>query len=548
MTRLSSYTDLFTVNGVPPAERWPEIVRDIAEVQYPARLNASVELLDRTIELVGRDKTAVIADDGTLSYGQLLHQVSQVAHLLRDAGLQSGNRVLLRMPNNGWLVTCWLAVLRAGGVVVTTIPAIRSGEISQILEVCRPNFAIIDHRYLQDWTDTGVHEIPVFVVGDGNPDSLEAQASRKETQFEPHDSLAEDTCILAFTSGTTGKPKATMHDHQDVLAIADTFSAHVVKPRAADIFSGSPPAAFTFGLGGLVVFPLRVGATTVLLEAGSPQNLLAAIEKHKISCLFTAPTAYRAMLHQITQSNQSGEFDLSSLRRCISAGEALPETVWHQWFEATGLKLIDGIGATEMLHIFISASDDEIRPGFTGKAVPGYVATVLGEDLQPLPVGAQGRLAVRGPTGCRYFNDERQSVYVQQGWNLTGDIYEMTEDGYFKYLARADDMIVSSGYNIAAPEVENALLTHPAVSEVAVIGEPDEDRGVVVKAFVVMAPNHLPSDQSAEQQMRKELQDHVKQTIAPFKYPRIIEFVSQLPKSPTGKLQRHRLRTNEIKD
>jgi 2-aminobenzoate-CoA ligase len=318
-----------------------------------------------------------------------------------------------------------------------------------------------------------------------------------------------------------------MHSHSDVLAIADTFSAEVVKPTSADIFSGSPPAAFTFGLGGLIIFPLRVGATTVLLEAGSPPNLLKAIEKYNITCVFTAPTAYRAMLNDVHT------VDHSSLRRCISAGETLPESVWHKWFDATGVKLIDGIGATEMLH--------------TGKAVPGYEAAVLDDNLEVLPAGTQGRLAVRGPTGCRYFKDERQNVYVQNGWNLTGDIYEMTEDGYFRYLARADDMIVSSGYNIAAPEVENSLLTHPAVAEVAVVGEPDADRGVVVKAFIVLQPEFITSDPDGEQKLRVELQDHVKHNIAPYKYPRAIEFVSQLPKSPTGKLQRHRLRATTTK-
>jgi len=322
-----------------------------------------------------------------------------------------------------------------------------------------------------------------------------------------------------------------MHAHRDILAIADTFSAHVVKPDPDDVFSGSPPLAFTFGLGGLVVFPMRVGATTVLLEAGAPPKVLDAIEKHRITCLFTAPTAYRAMLPTIADA------DVSSLRRCISAGETLPAATWQSWFEATGIALIDGIGATEMLHIFISASDGDIRPGYTGKVVPGYRAQIVDEDMQPVEPGTPGRLAVQGPTGCRYLNDERQANYVQEGWNLTGDVYVMDEDGYFQYVARADDMIVSSGYNIAAPEVENALLTHHAVAEVAVVGTPDEDRGMVVTAYVVPAAEISPTDD-----LRRELQDHVKANIAPYKYPRILEFVEALPKTATGKLQRFRLR------
>ncbi len=536
MTETSSYLDSFTSDGLPSRDQWPTFIRDLPAVQYPDRINASVELLDSSIKLVGRDKTAVIADDGVWTYGELLDDVCRTAHVLIDAGLQSGNRVLLRSPNNGWLTIAWLAVLRAGGVVVTTIPMLRSGEIMQQTQVSEPNLAIVDHRYLEDWHSAGTEAILTIVVGDNSPQSLEMLSAAKPKYFEPYDSLASDICMLAFTSGTTGKPKATMHSHSDVIAIADTFSAEVVKPTPADIFCGTPPIAFTFGLGALLVFPLRVGATAVLLEAASPPNLLKAIEEHRITCIFTSPTAYRAMLKMIDTA------DLTSLRRCISAGEALPEFVWHEWHNATGVPLIDGIGATEMLHIFISASDSDIRPGFTGKAVPGYEAAVFDENLEILPPGVPGRLGVRGPTGCRYLMDGRQELYVQNGWNLTGDIYEVTADGYFRYLARADDMIVSSGYNIAAPEVENALLSHESVAEVAVIGVPDVDRGVVVKAFVVLHPSFIARDSDGEKELISILQDHVKMTIAPYKYPRLIEFTADLPKSATGKLQRQRLR------
>ena len=536
MTETSSYLDSFTSDGLPSRDQWPTFIRDLPAVQYPDRINASVELLDSSIKLVGRDKTAVIADDGVWTYGELLDDVCRTAHVLIDAGLQSGNRVLLRSPNNGWLTIAWLAVLRAGGVVVTTIPMLRSGEIMQQTQVSEPNLAIVDHRYLKDWLSAGTESILTIVVGDNSPQSLETLSAAKPKHFAPYDSLASDICMLAFTSGTTGKPKATMHSHSDVIAIADTFSAEVVKPTPADIFCGTPPVAFTFGLGGLLVFPLRVGATTVLLEAASPPNLLKAIEEHRITCIFTSPTAYRAMLKMIDTA------DLTSLRRCISAGEALPEFVWHAWHNATGVSLIDGIGATEMLHIFISASDSDIRPGFTGKAVPGYEAAVFDENLEILPPGVPGRLGVRGPTGCRYLMDGRQELYVQNGWNLTGDIYEMTVDGYFRYMARADDMIVSSGYNIAAPEVENALLSHESVAEVAVVGVPDVDRGVVVKAFVVLHPSFVARDSDGEQELIAILKDHVKMTIAPYKYPRLIEFTADLPKSATGKLQRQRLR------
>ncbi len=528
---VSAHVDSFTADRLPPVHQWPEFLWDLPEVQYPESLNASVELLDRTIERQGPDRLALVADDGTWTYGQLLDDVRCTAALMRDLDVQPGNRVLLRGPNNGRLVVAWLAALRVGAVVVTTIPLLRTGELDALIDIAQPQFAIVDHRFLDDWNATSFTGTTIS-YGDGSAEALEIAAQDASGSSDPVATHATDTALLAFTSGTTGKPKATMHAHRDILAIADTFSAHIVKPIPEDVFSGSPPLAFTFGLGGLVVFPLRVGACSVLLEVGAPPRLLEAIERHRITCLFTAPTAYRAMLGELAGH------DVSSLRRCVSAGETLPEATWRAWFDATGMKLIDGIGATEMLHIFISASDDDIRPGRTGRAVPGYRAVVVDDHLQPLPANTPGRLAVQGPTGCRYLDDERQSVYVRDGWNLTGDIYEMDEDGYFRYIARADDMIVSSGYNIAAPEVENALLSHPAVLEVAVVGTPDPERGMLVSAYVVLTPDSSPSDD-----LRGELQDHVKATIAPYKYPRVLEFVEALPKTATGKLQRFRLKS-----
>ncbi len=529
----SAHLDTFTADRLPPLDSWPGML-PVPGVEYPAVLNAGEALLDQTIAAHGPERRAFIAADAVLSYGELLEQVQRVARVLTDAGLVPGNRVLLRGPNNAWLVIAWLAVLRAGGVVVTTIPMLRAGELAPIVEVAQPQFAIIDHRFLDEWWQVEGFAGTTFVYGGDASDRLEVRAQEAAAVFTPVPTAATDIALLAFTSGTTGKPKATMHSHRDVLAIADTFSAHIVKPTPDDVFAGSPPLAFTFGLGGLVIFPMRVGASSVLLEAGSPPNLIEAIAEHRITCLFTAPTAYRAMLPLLD------EHDVSSLRRCISAGETLPEATWQAWFQATGVPLIDGIGATEMLHIFISASDEDIVPGSTGRVVPGYEARVVDEQLHPVAPGVPGRLAVRGPTGCRYLADDRQSVYVQGGWNITGDVYTMDEAGYFRYLARADDMIVSSGYNIAAPEVENALLTHPAVAEVAVVGVPDDERGMVVKAFVVLLAGN-----NGDEVTRTDLQNHVKSTIAPYKYPRQVEFVSELPKTTTGKLQRYRLKSDQ---
>ena len=526
----SGHVDTFARENLPPFEDWPVLV-GLETLGYPERLNAAVELIDTTMAAHGSDRPALIGVEQSWTYGELAAVVQRAANVLVDAGVVPGNRVLLRGPNNPWLAIAWLAVVRVGGVVVTTMPMLRAVELEKISDIARVQFALVDHRYLEEWQGICSFIGVTIPFGGSSDDDLVARCRVACAINAAADTAADDVCLLAFTSGTTGKPKATMHFHRDVLAIADTFSAHIVKPTADDVFAGSPPIAFTFGLGAIVIFPLRVGASTVLLEAASPPALLEAIPEYGITCLFTAPTAYRAMLPMVPVA------DLSSLRRCISAGETLPAATWQAWFDATGIRLIDGIGSTELLHIFISASDDDIRPGATGRPVPGFIAEVVDEHLMALPAGTPGLLAVRGPIGCRYLADDRQRVYVRGGWNITGDVYVTDEAGYFHYVSRADDMIVSSGYNIAAPEVEAALLTHAAVAETAVVGIPDIDRGMLVKAFVV-----LQSGVTADPSLARELQDHVKATIAPYKYPRQIEFVDELPKTATGKLQRFRLK------
>lgn len=530
MKNRSTQVDSFAFENLPEASSWPDFILDHPSATYPEYLNASTELLEKTIALVGGNKIALIAADATLTYLQLLHLVNQIANYFQEQGVVSGNRIAIRSPNNALSVAIWLAILRVGAIAVTTIPLQRASELEKIVDIAKVQFALIDHRFMDEWNGVTNFQGETYVVG-GDSD-FDKQVSLQSVDFTAHNTLSTDVSILAFTSGSTGLPKATMHFHRDILAIADTFSQHIVKPTADDIFAGSPPIAFTFGLGGLVIFPLRVGATSVLLENAAPAVLLDKIIEHKVTCLFTAPTAYRAMLPLLSAKQPS------TLRRCISAGEHLPLATWNAWFAATGNKLIDGIGATELLHIFISASDDEIVPGMTGKPVPGYQAKIVNEDFQDVADGEQGFLAVKGPTGCRYLNDARQEKYVKDGWNLTGDIYTKSAAGYFKYESRADDMIISSGYNIAAPEVENALLLHECVAEVAVVGAADLDRGMIVSAYVVLRPNYSPSDA-----LCKELQDHVKNKIAPYKYPRSLQFVDTLPKTTTGKLQRFRLKS-----
>jgi 2-aminobenzoate-CoA ligase len=450
--------------------------------------------------------------------------------LTEDFGLRPGNRVLLRGPNNPWLAAAWLAVIKAGGVAVTTMALLRAREIATIVARTEPSLAICDHRFAGDLA-AGAPELTTLHYGGDGPDDLTARCAARNGRFTPVDTAADDVAMLASTSGTTGQPKVAMHFHRDVLATADTFSKYLIRPRPNDVFTGTPPLGFTYGLGGLLLFPLRAGASALLIERATPAELADAIAAHGVTVLSTAPTAYRAML-------AAGKAPaLKNLQRCVSAGEHLPKSVWEEFREATGLAIIDGIGSTEMLHIFIAAADRDITPGSTGRVVPGYRAVILDEDGAQVPDGAPGRLAVQGPTGCRYLSDERQRNYVQHGWNITGDTYIRDADGYFWFQARSDDMIISAGYNIAGPEVEEALLGHPDVLEVAVIGAPDPGRGMVVQAYVV-----LREGAAADPAKAAELQEFAKSSIAPYKYPRVVEFVSELPKTISGKTQRYRLR------
>jgi 2-aminobenzoate-CoA ligase len=504
------------------------------ELGYPGQLNAGVSLLDEGVGRGWGDRPCMIAADGsvTLTYGELADWSNRIGNVLTDdLGLQPGNRVLLRCFNHPWAVACWFAVLRAGGVVVTTMPLLRTNEIQKTVDKAEISLALCDDR-LMDEMEGVTGDITVIPWGSGIADDLLVRAESKSGAFTPVDTAADDVALLAFTSGTTGEPKCTMHFHRDVLAIADMFNP-IFDPKPDDVFCGSPPLAFTFGLGGLVVFPMRVGASTILTERPG-EEFLAAIAEHSPTICFTAPTAYRGMLGAMD------DYDLTSLRAGVSAGESLPKSTWEQFREAFGVDLIDGIGSTELLHIFISASGDDIRPGATGLPLLGVKARVVDDEMATLPDGEVGLLAVQAPTGCRYLNDARQQEYVKDGWNLTGDAYIRDQEGYFWFQARADDMIISSGYNIAGPEVEASLLRHPAVAECAVVGVPDDMRTEVVKALVVVRDGVSPAEDLAA-----ELQSFVKDDIAPYKYPRLVEFVPSLPRTQTGKVQRYRLRERE---
>ncbi len=542
----SAHVDPFAARNLPPRELWP--VMDYATLPelaaYPARLNAGVALLDDMVAAGHGTRPCIHFNHRTLSYAALLDMANRAARVLvEDYGLKPGNRVLLRAPNNAMLVACWFAVLKAGGICVATMPLLRARELAQLIDKAEIAIALCDVRLADELEAArqrapGLARIGYFTAtgeaGDANAD-LDRRMARKPAGFANLATAADDVALIAFTSGTTGTPKGTVHFHRDVLAICDCFPRSTFGADANDVVCGSPPLAFTFGLGALTLFPMRFGAAAVLLEQFSPEILLETIQAYRCTACYTAPTGYRAMADMV------GRFDLRSLKKCVSAGEHLPKPTAERWHEATGLKIIDGLGATEMLHIFVSCAGDAVRFGATGRAIPGYQARIVDADGNELPDDTPGRLAVRGPTGCRYLADpERQRVYVQNGWNLTGDVYCRDAEGYFWYQARADDMIISAGYNIAGPEVESVLLDHPKVKECAVVGSPDPQRGHIVKAFVVLRE---PADAGPD--TVKLLQDFVKAEIAPYKYPRAIEFLAALPRTETGKLQRFRLREQE---
>ena len=533
----SAHVDTFTRDHLPPANTWPALEFVLPELQYPGRLNAAAVLIDNAVAEHGPERPALRTPDGTVwTYGELQQRANQVAQVLtEDLGVVPGNRVLLRGPNNPWIVAAWLGVLKAGAVVVTTMPMLRSSEVATLIQLTKPVVAISDYRFVDELAAAAGDDITVLTYGAenafGDDGDLTARCESKSGKFTAADTSADDVALLGPTSGTTGVPKVTMHFHRDILANADTFARYILQPTADDVFAGSPPLAFTFGLGGLVVFPLRFGASSLLTERAAPVELAENAAAAGATILFTAPTAYRAILKE-----NRGDL-LRSLRIAVSAGEHLSKETWHAVHEATGLRLVNGIGATEMLHVFISAAGDDIRPGTTGRAVPGYRATILDDDGNELGPGQVGRLAVIGPTGCRYLDDARQANYVVNGWNVTGDTFIKDEDGYFTYQARSDNMIVSSGYNIGAPEVESAIDQHPDVVENAVIGVPDPERGSIVCAFIV-----LREGVTGDAGKRKDIQDFVKKTIAPYKYPRDIRFVTELPRNPSGKLQHFKLR------
>jgi 2-aminobenzoate-CoA ligase len=534
----SGHVDDFARRNLPPADQWPDLLLNRPEYQYPEYLNAAVELTDRIVEKGMGDRIALIGNGRQRTYKELADWSNRLAHaLVENYGVKPGNRVLIRSGNNPALVAAWLAATKAGAVVVNSMPLLRSVELTKIVDKAEIALALTDSRIADELvacakTSRYLKQVVNFDGTSNHDAELDRVALNKPVRFDAVKTGRDDVALLGFTSGTTGEPKATMHFHRDILAVADGYAREVLKVTPDDVFVGSPPLAFTFGLGGLAVFPLRFGATATLLENAAPPEMVKIIETYKATICFTSPTAYRAMMAAMDKGA-----DLSSLRLAISAGETLPAPVFESWTRKTGKTILDGIGSTELLHIFITNREGDAVAGTTGHPVAGYEARIVDDDMNELPAGTVGKLAVRGPTGCRYLADPRQSNYVRDGWNLTGDAFVRDEKGRFSFVARTDDMIISSGYNIAGPEVEAALLSHPAVAECGVVGAPDEARGMIVKAYVVVA-----ASATADAALATALQEHVKSAIAPYKYPRAIEFVAQLPKTETGKLKRFALR------
>ena len=535
MDNYTGHLDTFARDNLPKPHTQPKFLFD--GFDYPQKINAAVELTDEMVARGFGDHTALIGNGRQRTYKELSDWTNRLAHaLVNDLGVKPGNRVLIRSANNPAMVACWLAATKAGAVVVNTMPMLRANELGKIIDKAEITHALCDTRLMDEIAACAkTSAFLKYVVGfDGtsNHDAeLDRLALEKPVRFEAIETSRDDVALLGFTSGTTGEPKATMHFHRDLLIIADGYAKEVLHVTPNDVFVGSPPLAFTFGLGGLAIFPLRFGAAATLLETASPPNMIEIIEKYKATICFTAPTAYRLMIRAMDDGA-----DLSSLRAAVSAGETLPAPVYEEWMKKTGKPMLDGIGATEMLHIFVSNRFDDHKPACTGKIVSGYQVMVIDDDGKEKPRGEAGRLAVRGPTGCRYLGGANQDIYVQNGWNITGDTFVMDKDDYLHFVARNDDMIISSGYNIAGPEVEAALLSHEAVAECGVIGVPNEERGSIVEAHIVLSQGFSPDETMAEL-----LQNHVKSTIAPFKYPRSIRFIEELPKTATGKVQRFRL-------
>src|ERR1700716_1072096 len=534
----SGHVDDFARRNLPPFAQWPELILDRAEFQYPEYLNAAVELTDRIVEQGHGDRVALIGNGRQRTYKELADWSNRLAHaLVENYGVKPGNRVLIRSGNNPALVAAWLGATKAGAVVVNTMPMLRAGELTKIVDKAEIGLALTDSRIADELvacakTSRFLKQVVNFDGTSNHDAELDRVALSKPVRFEAVKTGRDDVALLGFTSGTTGEPKATMHFHRDLMIVADGYAKDVLGVTPDDVFVGSPPLAFTFGLGGLAIFPLRFGATATLLETASPANMIQIIETYKATICFTAPTAYRAMMAAMDKGA-----NLSSLRIAVSAGETLPAPVFENWTRKTGKTILDGIGSTELLHIFITNRVGDAVAGTTGRPVSGYEAKIVDDDMNELPPGTVGKLAVRGPTGCRYLAGARQANYVRGGWDLTGDTFIRDGHGRLSFVARSDDMIISAGYNIAGPEIEAALLTHPAVAECGVVGAPDETRGMIVKAYVVLAPGITGDDALAT-----DLQDHVKREIAPYKYPRAIEFVAQLPKTETGKLKRFALR------
>ncbi len=515
--------------------------------EFPRQYNAADDLIGRNLAAGRGDKVAVIDDRGATTYRQLAERMARFANAIESLGIEMEDRVLLALHDTVDFPTAFLGAIKAGAVPVPVNTLLTGDDFAYMLDDSRARLLVVSQALLPVFAPILAgrpHLRRVVVSGDegqGHPllSELLAQASA-EHRSAP--TTRDDVAFWLYTSGSTGAPKGALHLQTDLACTAELYGRQVLGIAESDTVFSAAKLFFAYGLGNGLTFPFYVGATAVLMaERPTPEAVVRVLRRHRPTIFYGVPTLYASLL-AYDGLPAAGEIPL---RRCTSAGEALPADIWRRWRDRMGVEILDGLGSTEMLHIFISNRPGEARPGTSGKPVPGYRVRLVGEDGQPVPRGEIGELQIAGPTSAvAYWNQRDKSRATFQGeWTRSGDKYIEDEDGYFTYCGRGDDMLKVSGIYVSPFDVESALCSHEAVLEAAVVGEEDENRLVKPKAYVVLKPGR-----TADEALARALQLHVKERLAPYKYPRWIEFRAELPKTATGKIQRYRLRAPAVQD
>ncbi len=536
----------------PPRELWPRFGLDFPEArEWPAKLNIAEVLVDDNLKR--GDKPAILYEDRQIKYRELQLMINKFGNALKVLDVKPYDRVMLRLPNIPEFIVSSLAVQKLGAVSVPTFTLLKAKELSYIASDCEAKVLITTPSLLEDVEKAKgeLKTIRHIVLADAKPSEVEApyiafdylmDDFKEATGLEPVRVDQDEVTLLLYTSGTTGPPKGCIHTHRHYLAVADCYAKNVLQAREDDVWGGPPTMAFAYGHTGLICNPLRHGATTSLVGSGrfEPASMFQLIEKHGISVFYGVPTAYRTM---VALKHERGKYDFSSLRVCVTAGEPCPPSLYYTIKEFFGCEVLEHMGCTELFNGFISTRFGQVKPGSMGLAVPGYDVRILGDDGNEVKTGEVGHLAVAGPIGIRYWKlPEKQAESVRNGWNHTGDMAYKDEEGFFWFASRSDDIIKTAAYRVSPHEVEEALIKHGAVAEAGVIGVPDLERGQIIKAFIVLKPDHKPSSR-----LEEELRVFVKDQIAPYKAPKEVEFVKELPKTETGKIRRAELKRKELK-